>query len=250
MSFRRIIGLSLSLAKTEFKLKNEGTWLGIFWYLLSPILTFLVLVAIFQDRLGQEINNYPLYLLLGIIMFNYFQKITVSSTIVIRSTQVIKAISFPKEALVSSVVLQNLFSHLFEIVILIFFLLFFNIPMTAIIFYPIILIFLSIFSFGVGLILASVGVYIFDLNNVWGFVVSFIWFMTPIFYEIGGQGRLFILNLFNPMYYFITIARDLIIYVRIPELWMILMCIFYTLLFLFVGLLIFNKLKKKFAELI
>ena len=52
------------------------------------------------------------------------------------------------------------------------------------------------------------------------------------------------------MYYFITIARDLIIYVRMPELWMILIAVFYSLAFLFVGMLIFNRLNGKFAELI
>ena len=250
MSLKRIFGVSLSLAKAEFKLKNEGTWLGNLWYVLGPLLTFILLLNIFQDRLGVDIPNYPLYLLIGILVFNYFGNITKSSTRAIRDNSLIRGIVFPKESIIFSKVFGNLFSHLFEILILIFFLLFFGISLKGLIFYPIILVIVSLFSLGIGLILASIGVYIFDLDNLWIFASTFLWFVTPIFYEIGGQGRLSILNLFNPMYYFITIARDLMIYMRMPELWMILMAIFYTLFSLLVGLLIFNKLKVKFAELI
>jgi len=248
---KNILGLSLSIAKAAFKLKNEGTWLGVLWYLLSPVLTFLLLLGIFTDRLGKEIPSYPLYLLLGVILFNYFQKITNESVKIIRDNSgIIKSINFPKESLIGSIVLKILFSHIFEIFILIIFLVFFGVSVKTLIFYPLILFFLSIFSFGAGLILASLGTYFFDLNNIWLFVSKLIWFATPIFYVIGEQTRLFYLNLFNPMYYFITVARDLIIYVKVPEMWMVLGMIFYSFIFLITGLLIFNKLKIKFAELI
>jgi len=251
LKIKRFFRLSWVIAKAEFKLKNEGTWLGIFWYLLAPVLTFLLLLGIFTDRLGQNIPNYPLYLLLGIILFNYFQKITNECVRIIRTNKgIIKSINFPRESLIGSVVLKTIFSHIFEIIILIGFLLFFGISIKGLIFYPLILIFLSIFSFGAGLILASLGVYVFDLDNLWVFFSKLVWFATPIFYVIGGQTRLFYLNLFNPMYYFITIARDLIVYGNAPELWMMLVGLNYSLLFLLIGIIIFNKLKIKFAELI
>ena len=117
------------------------------------------------------------------------------------------------------------------------------------IFYPTILLFLSIFAYGAGLILASVAVYFVDLGIVWGFLVRLIWLATPIFYSIEGQTRLGIINLFNPMYYFISVARDIIIYAKVPELWLIFGMIGYSLLFFVVGLFIFNKLKLRFAEL-
>ncbi len=247
---KRILGLSLAIAKAEFKLKNEGSYLGIFWYLFNPLLTFLLLFAVFFDRLGKDIPNYPLYLLLGIVIFNFFQQITTEATKVIRENNwIIKSIKFPYEALIGSIVLKTLFSHIFEIVVLILFLFFFKIPTANFIFYPIILCFLSIFVFGAALILSSLTVYFIDLSNIWVFVSRLIWLGTPIFYAIGAQKRLFFINLFNPMYYFITIARELIIYTRVPKLWLILGAIGYSLLFSLVGLSIFNKLKTKFAEM-
>jgi len=248
---RRTLRLSIALAKAEFKLRNEGTYLGILWYLLNPLLMFTLLFFVFSDRLGQNIPYYPLYLLLGIIMFNFFQQTTIESTRIINEHNwIIKSINFPREALLGSIVLKFLFSHLFEIVVFFIFMLFLGTQITGIISYPLILFFFCLFISGVSFILSALAVYFIDLKNVWLFTSTLLWFATPIFYTIGSQTRLFIFNLFNPMYYFITIARETIIYSKMPELWMILGMIGYTFLALTVGFIVFNKLKKKFAELI
>lgn len=250
--FKNYWQLSLQLAKTGFKLRNEGSYLGVLWYLLNPLLLFLLLLLIFSDRLGANIPYYPLYLLLGIIIFNFFQRTTVESTkTIIRDYQgVIKSINFPRESLIAGLVIKTLFSHIFEIILFIIFILIFKGPLLGLIFYPIILIFFCIFIFGASLVIAALTVYFVDLENIWFFVSRLIWLGTPIFYTIEGQTRLFYANLLNPVYYFITIARDVLIYTKIPELWMILGAIGYSLLFLLLGLLIFNKLKIKFAEMI
>ncbi|MDD5455300.1 MAG: ABC transporter permease [Candidatus Ratteibacteria bacterium] len=242
--------LSLTLAKAEFIERNEGSYLGLLWYLLNPLLLFLLLLMVFSDRVGSKIQDYPFYLLLGIIMFNFFQHATTDATEVIRKDRIlIKSINFPKECLIGATVLKSLFSHMFEIIILIGFLIFFKISPWNIIIYPAILFLLSIFVFGISLILSSLTIYFVDLNNMWMFIARLIWLGTPIFYAIEGQERLLFINLFNPMYYFITIARETIIYAKIPQLWLIFGAIGYSFAFLFVGLLIFNKLKTKFAEM-
>lgn len=249
--FKKNLSLSFQLAKTGFKLKNEGSFLGILWYLLNPVLMFGLLLLIFSELTGKEIANYPLYLLLGIIIFNFFAHSTIeSSTVINNSAGIIKAINFPRQTLISSAVLQSLFSHLFEIIIFIIFLLIFQTSLIGIIFYPIILLFLYLFTYGISLILSSVSIYLADLKNSWLFVSRLLWFATPIFYTIGEQKELLLINLFNPMYYFITVARDIIIYAKMPALWLIGGMIGYTLLSLLAGSIIFNRLKKKFTELI
>src|SRR4030043_292518 len=105
-------GLSLSLAKFKFKLRNEGSYLGIIWYLLSPLFFFTLLFFIFNERIGSNIQNYPLYLLIGIIMFNFFQSVTSeAATIILTNRGLIKSIKFPRESLVLSNLLRALFSH-------------------------------------------------------------------------------------------------------------------------------------------
>lgn len=248
---KSILGLSLSIAKAEFKLRNEGSYLGILWYLLNPLLMFLLLLLVFSNRLGANIPNYQLYLLIGIIMFNFFQKTTIESTKIIHNYKwIIKSMNFPRETLIGSIVLKMFFSHIFEIILFFAIALFLKISITGVIFYPLILAFFCIFIFGVSLILSALTVYFIDLENIWVFLSTLIWFGTPIFYAIEGQNRLLIFNLFNPMYYFITIARELIVYARMPQIWMIIGAMLYSLLFLITGLFVFNKLKNKFAEMI
>lgn len=252
MGIKQFMGLSLAIAKANFKLRNEGTWLGVFWYLLNPLLLFGLLLFVFSQNLGSGIEYYPVYLLIGIMMFNFFNSIVIGSTkTILDNSKIIKSIKFPYKSLILSNTLRTLFSHIFEVIVLLVLVsLLFKISLVGILFYSFVLVFLIIFVFGASLITSSLTVYFFDLDNVWLFVSNLIFFGTPIFYAIEQGSILFYFNLFNPMFYYITMARELIIYNKMPELWIILGGVVYSLLFLIIGLIIFNKLKYKFAEMI
>lgn len=245
------IRLSISLAKAGFKLRNEGSYLGILWYLINPLLLFSLLLGVFSDRLGRNIDNYPLYLLLGIIMFNFFQQVTKDAIKAVQGNNIlIKSINFPRDALVGSSVIKFLLSHSFEVVVFASVMIVFGVPLSGIIFYPIIMMLFSIFVYGISLGLFSIAFYFADLENIWVFVARLLWFATPIFYAIGGQQRLLIINLLNPIYYFITIARGIILYRQKPEMWVLMGMLFFTLLSITTGQLLFTKMKGKFAEMI
>ena len=85
---KRIWGVSIAIANAQFKLKNENSYLGVLWYIINPLIMFYLLLSIFQDRLGGKIPNYPVYLIIGIIMFNLFSKITSKSTTIIYSNKI------------------------------------------------------------------------------------------------------------------------------------------------------------------
>lgn len=248
---KRLLGVSYSMAIYQFKARNEGTWLGVFWYLLNPILTFALLFLVFADRTGKNIINYPLYLIIGILVFNYFQRVTDESVRLIRENGgIIKSINFPKEALVVSVILKNLLVIFFETLILFLLLIFFKIPLINIFFYLFLLMFFSLFCLSFSLMISSLQVYFFDIDNIWRFASRLLWLATPIFYSIEGQNRLLHANLINPLYYFISIFRDTVIYSKFSSIDLWLGAILFTFIFMFFGLIIFNKLKRRFAELI
>ena len=251
-NIRKTLSLSFQLAKADFKLRNEGSYLGIFWYLLNPILMFASLFFIFADRLGNNISEYPLYLLLGIIMFNLFQSTTLEATkSIIRDNQhLIKSVNFPREALILSIVLKNIFSHLFELLLFCAALIYFHISLAGIFYYFLLFIPFILFIFGFSLALAVLTVFFVDMDNIWIFAVRIIWLGTPIFYALESGTKLFFLNLANPLYYFITIARDLVIYHQNPGALIIWGALSSSLLVLGFGLLVFKLLKKKIAELI
>jgi ABC-type polysaccharide/polyol phosphate export permease len=212
---------------------------------------FSLLLLIFGDRLGGNILHYPLYLLLGIIMFNFFSATTKESTmVIIQYGGLIKSINSPRESLVFSIILRSLFSHFFEIIVFFTILFLSHGSFVGIFYYLMLLIPFTIFIYGFSLLLSSLTVYFVDLNNIWDFLSMVLWFCTPIFYAIENQTRLFYLNLLNPLYYFLTAARDLTIYHKIPPTWMIFGMFGMSIFMFTIGLLVFKRLSKKFAELI
>lgn len=245
-----ILGLSLSLAKVNFKLRNEGSYLGIFWYLLDPFLMFLIILILGKVITRTDIPHYPLYLLLGLIVFNFFRQATINATTSITSNSgFIKSMKISSESFVISAVLQTIFSHFFELLALLAFILFFKVSIMGIIFYLPVFFFLVIFTLGFSLILATINVYVNDLINIWIVLINLLWFSTPIFYIISLENLTFV-NRLNPMFYFVSIARDLVIYNKIPSLDFILPAVLFSIVFLSLGLLIFKRYKKKFAEMI
>lgn len=242
---------SLTLAVMGFKLRNEGSYLGIIWYLLNPLLMFLLLLLIFSNNLGDDIENYPIYLLTGIIMVNLFLTATSESTKIIRANSgTIRSINYNRESLIGSIVLMAVFSHIFELIMLGVVMVFYGISPWGISLYLLVLLVFSFFTLGVCLMLASVAVYFVDLDNIWSFASKLLWFATPIFYSVSGGEGLGLLIMLNPLYYFITIARKVVIYHETPQTWMVLGATGFAAITMFIGLVLFRKFKKKFAEMV
>jgi ABC-type polysaccharide/polyol phosphate export permease len=246
-----ILGLSIALANASFKIKNEGMYLGFLWYFLSPLIMFIILYFIFSTRTGAGIPFYSLYLLIGIVMYNFFQSnIAESARLIIAENKgLIKSINFPRESIIISNVIKNSFSHVFEMIVFGIMIVFFGANLSGILYYLPIFVFYSLFTLGVSFLMASLSVYFFDLKNIWEFFSRILFFATPIFYSVSSGSTLYYANLFNPLYYFISLARGLIIYNHL-ELWLALGCILWSLGFFIAGLFVFKKLKSKFAEMI
>ena len=245
-----IFRLSISLAKANFKVRNEGSFLGIFWYLLNPLSMFLIILLLGKAITQTSIPRYPAYLLIGLIMFNFFRQSTINATSAINGNSgFIKSVKVPYESFIIAGVLESTFSHIFEIIVFGGLLIYLGIPLIGLISYPFIFIFLVLFIIGFSFILATIGVYINDLGNVWNVLVQLLWFATPIFYVVS-KTEISSINWYNPMYYIIQVARDLVVYNTSPEKSAIYLVIGFSLIFFAGGLFIFEKFKGKFAELI
>jgi lipopolysaccharide transport system permease protein len=85
---KSVFRLGFSIAKADFILKHEGTILGIAWYAVVPIMAFILMFGVFRGRLGGDIPSYPLYLFLGIIIFNFFKTITGECVSLIKNKEV------------------------------------------------------------------------------------------------------------------------------------------------------------------
>jgi lipopolysaccharide transport system permease protein len=252
MKINSVVSLSYSIAKANFKLRNEGSYLGILWYLLSPLSLFLILFFIRGSITSTEgVLYYPLYLLIGLVMINFFSQLVHTAIGVIQNNSgFIKSIKIPLEVFVLSTVMQSIFSHIFELLLIAVFFLFFNVPLIGIIFYIVVFIVFIIFTLGVCFFCATLGVYVNDLGNIWTIASQLLFFITPTFYVVHPGTPLYLGNLFNPLFYFITTARDVAIYGTLPPLWMIAVIVGVSVVSLFVGLFSFNRFKGRFAELV
>jgi lipopolysaccharide transport system permease protein len=246
---KSVVGLSLSLAKANFKVRNEGSFLGIFWYLLEPLSFFVILFFISETISQNSIAQYPLYLFIGLIMFNFFNAVTSFSTKVISNNAgFIKSLKIRSEAFVLAGVWQFVFSHIFELIALIIFAIILQANLGWFVFYFIILLFFILFTTGVSLILSVVGVYIGDLHNVWNVFSRLLWFATPIFYVANTQSLIGKINIFNPLYYFIHTTREVVIYQRIPSMATLITIVFGSIVMFAIGLFVFEKFKNSLAE--
>ncbi len=209
-----ILRLSFSLAKTNFKLRNEGSYLGIAWYLLGPLALFFIILFVRGAAFpGAAIASYPIYLLIGITGFNFFrQSISLSIRAITSSAEFIKSINnISPETFVISTILESSFSHVFEMLLVALFMIYFGVPLVGILFYPISFLAFLPFVLGAGFFCATIGAYAIDVDNIWAIMSQLFIFVTPIFYTMVPGTTLATVNLFNPLFYYINISRNLLI---------------------------------------
>ncbi len=247
-----ILGLSFSLAVAKFKTRNEGSYLGILWYLIEPLLLFALILFVRGAAFSNTgIENYPIYLIIGLLTLQFFSKSTASSLETVEENKnYIKNMKISHESLVISNVLRMIFSHFFEVIILVVLMIVFGGYFLGIIFYPLVFFSYILFILGASFLFAVIGAFIKDFANVWKIFTMLLLFASPIFYVVEKGTLLYKLNLFNPIFHYASALRDILIQGQVPALINIFVLIFLPIFFIIFGLWIFEKYKYKFAELI
>lgn len=244
--------LSVSLARANFVLRNEGSHLGLVWYLLSPLAMFAVILFVRDQAFAHtEIPNYPAYLLVGLLMHHLFTAVVGDSiTAISGNAGLIKSVRIPREALVVSRVIQAAFSHAIELLALAL------LVGGSLRWFPGFLgyagafLLLAVFTLGLSLGLSVVGVYVNDLRNVWGVASQFVFFVTPIFHAPAPGSLLYSANEWNPLAQVMGLARETLVYGRAPSLGTWGTAALSSFLTLAVGLAVFESRKRRLAELV
>lgn len=249
--FKKNLRLGFSLAFAQFKVRNEGSYLGVLWYLLEPLCFFAIILLIGGVINQKPVQYYPLYVFLGLIMFNFFTNSTLSATkVIVSNAGLIKSMNVSRESLVMSGIFQFVFSHFIEMIIFLGFMVYFKGSILAFFWYFPIFFFFILFVSGISFMLATAGVYANDLSNIWSVFCRLLWFMTPLFYVMPSGPLLEKISYLNPMFHFINISREIIIYNRMPGFFAMSAMVFFSVLFLLAGLFIFRRYKSRFAELV
>lgn len=180
--------LLAELVRTDFKLRYQGSVLGYAWSLLRPLLLFLILYIVFVKflRLGKGVPHYPVYLLLGIVIWNFFNEMTVQSlTSIIARGDLIRKIKIPRWMVVFSSSISALINFLLNLIVIVVFMVVNHVsPTETLVWLPLILVEVYLLGLGLSLFLAAAYVKYRDVNYIWEVILQAGFYMTPILYPI------------------------------------------------------------------
>lgn len=205
------------LVKTNFKLRYQGSVLGYIWSLLRPLLMFLILYVVFTKFLpvGKGVPHYPQYLLLGIVLWNFFTEITSGSVgAIVDKSDLIRKINFPKYNIILAIAVSALINLFFNLIVVAVFMVFGRVPLTwHIVLLPVLIAELFVLGIALAFLLSALFVKFRDVTYIWEVLVQAGFYVTPIIYPLTRIDSPLIrqLLLLNPVAQVIQDARYLVI---------------------------------------
>jgi ABC-2 type transport system permease protein len=176
------------LVITDFKLRYQGSVLGYLWSLLKPLFLFAVLYVVFVQflRFGSDVEHFPIYLLLGIVLWSFFTEATTQGMQAIVSRgDLIRKINFPKYIIVISGTISALINLAFNLLVVFIFILINQVDLNAsLLLLPINIIELYVFSLAVAFFLATAYVKFRDISHIWEVFLQAAFYATPILYPL------------------------------------------------------------------
>jgi ABC-2 type transport system permease protein len=183
---RRFVGLTVTLAVTDFKLRFFGSALGYLWTLMRPLLLFGVLYLVFTEivRFGGDVKHYPVYLLMAIVLFTYFSETTSRGvTSLIDRENLLRKVRFPRLVIPLAEALHALFNLGLNLLVVFVFVLASGIdprvewlgllPLIAL---------LVLFATGVTMLLSALYVRYRDMQPIWEVVLQMLFYASPVIY--------------------------------------------------------------------
>lgn len=238
------------LVARDFKTKYKRSVLGMFWSFLNPLLMMCVQYFVFSTIFRSDIPNYAVYLLIGIVTFNFFSEACgMALGSIVGNASLIKKVYMPKYIYPLTRVMSSVINLGISLIPLLLVSLFTGLRFhRSVLLSLYFLVCIVIFSLGLGLLLASAMVFFRDMQFLWG-VLSMIWmYATPIFYPetILPDNFQFILKI-NPLYHFLKNTRLCILSGISPEPVVYVQCLLLALAALLAGALVFQKSQDRFV---
>ena len=175
-----------NLVVRDLKARYKNSVLGILWSILNPLFLMLVFTMLFTVMANSTLRQYPVFVLVGLIPWNFFSgALTSGTTSVTGNSALVKKVYFPRELLPTSALLSNLVNFLFAFAVLVVFLYVFGIGLTIhALWVPVLLLTQLIFTLGLCLLLGSLTVFYRDVLMILEVVILAWFFMTPVFYSL------------------------------------------------------------------
>ncbi len=176
------------LVITDFKLRYQGSVLGYLWSLLKPLMLFAILYVVFVQflRFGADVEHFPVYLLLGIVLWSFFGEATAQGmSAIVGRGDMIRKINFPKYIIVISGTLSALINLILNLLVVMIFVVVNGVDLkTSILWLPFNIIELYIFALAVAFLLSALYVKYRDIGHIWEVFLQGAFYATPILYPM------------------------------------------------------------------
>jgi ABC-type polysaccharide/polyol phosphate export permease len=236
----------------DFKVRYRNMSLGVFWSLLNPLVLVAVYTFIFTRVFtNPKIEHFPLYLLIGVICFNYFSMAWTAATYSLTfNSGLVKRVKVPREAIPISSVLANAIHFMVQFSLVLAFTLWLGIPVgLSWLWLPVVIVLLILAVAGISLLTSALDVYFRDTRYIVESAVLVLFWLTPVFYSekmVPAEYRT--LYLLNPLADAAIAMRQIIIEQRAPDLAPLAYAAASACVLLMVGFAVFEETKSRFAD--
>lgn len=241
----------ISIVRKDLRSRYKGSFLGFLWTFINPLLQLLIYSIVFPYLLRNNQENYPMFLFVALLPWLFFiTSVQGSTTSIVNGANLVKKIYFPKMVLPLSVIFTNMTNYIYGLIIVFPALILTGVHLTVNVFWlPVILLVAFIFTLGISLIFSALYVKFRDLEHIVN-ILTMVWFyLTPVVFDV----TIFPDNVakvigYNPMVPIIEGFRDVLLYGVQPNWGALSYSLIIGILLVVVGVIVFKKRERTFAE--
>ena len=247
------IDLLAELTRKEIKIRYKNSYLGYLWSVLNPLFMAMIFYFVFKKVMRIDMHNYEIFLIVGLFIWQWISNsFSLGTMLFVGNVGLIKKVNFHYHLLAIAMLLSEGFNFVFSIPIIIGVMIYTGMTPSIMILvgFPLLFVITAVFLYGWALLLGSINIFFRDMERIIGIVMTLMFYGTPIFYQETKipAGYEFILT-WNPFSSYVIMWRELFMKGTL-DIHYILLASLYAVIFLVIGLLAYNKLKSKFAELL
>ena len=252
---RYYLDLISALVKKEIKIRYKTNILGYAWSILNPLSQALIYLVAFQYILKVKIDNYVLFLVLGLFPWQWLMNSVVASSVsMVANANLVKKTIFPREYIVFAVVLNDMVHFFLSLPVLLVFLIIYrhsvHVNPWLILIFPILAVIQLFFTMGFALLVAAINVFFRDLERLVTIFLNMMFYGTPVVYAVTMiPQKLHFIIYANPMSMLIINYRNIFLYSTINWHYLIYSAV-YSLIVFWIGYAVFKKFKDRFAEVL
>lgn len=240
-----------NLVRKDLRTRYKGSVLGFFWTFLNPLLQLVVYTIVFSTVMRIGVDKFYIFLFVGLVPWTFFSSsILAGANSIVANSNLIKKIYFPKIIIPIAVVNTNFVNMIFTLIIVFISLIFSGIGIDfKIIYLPFVLAIEYVLVLSITVLIASLTVYLRDLEHIFSILLMAWFYLTPIVYPLEMIPEKFLIYFkTNPMFYIINSIRDILFYHNTPDIENLVLICLLSIGLLVISIFLFIRLEKGFAE--